>query len=83
VLANAGLTVFVDPVIMRPHVMGLRHQVRHRNQQEEHVSHPGTEGQPLGEPKDPQTDNPNTKPEEERPITEDPDGTPKENPSGG
>lgn len=47
------------------------------------MSDPGTEGQPLGEPKDPQTDNPNTKPDEERPITEDPDGTPKENPSGG
>ena len=47
------------------------------------MSDPGTEGQPLNEPKDPQTDNPNTKPEEERPITEDPDGTPVENPSGG
>lgn len=47
------------------------------------MSDPGTEEQPLGEPEDPQTDNPNTKPEEERPITEDPDGTPVENPSGG
>jgi hypothetical protein len=48
------------------------------------VSNPGTEGQPLGKPKDdPQTDNPTTKPADDRPITEDPDGTPVENPSGG
>ncbi|MDQ0675823.1 hypothetical protein QFZ36_003384 [Pseudarthrobacter siccitolerans] len=42
-----------------------------------------TREQPVGEPKDPQTESPKTKPEEDRPITEDPDGTPKENPSGG
>jgi hypothetical protein len=49
------------------------------------VSDSGTEEQPSGEPKDAQSDKPNTntKPEEDRPITEDPDGTPVENPSGG
>lgn len=47
------------------------------------VSDSGTKEKPLGEPEDPQTGTPNTKPEEDRPITEDPDGTPKENPSGG
>ncbi|TQJ36740.1 hypothetical protein [Arthrobacter sp. SLBN-122] len=47
------------------------------------MSDSGTKEQPVGEPGDPQTDTPNTKPEEDRPITEDPDGTPKENPSGG
>lgn len=48
------------------------------------MSNPGTEGQPSGKPEDDhQTDNPDTKPEDDRPITEDPDGTPVENPSGG
>lgn len=37
----------------------------------------------MGVPKDPKTDNPNTEPEEERPITEDPKGSAVENPSGG
>jgi hypothetical protein len=47
------------------------------------VSDSGTRKQPVGEPKDPKNNAPDTKPEEDRPITEDPDGTPKENPSGG
>jgi hypothetical protein len=47
------------------------------------VSDSRIEEPPVGEPKDPQTDTSNSKPEEERPVTEDPDGTPKENPSGG
>jgi hypothetical protein len=49
------------------------------------VSNAGNEEeQPLGKPKDDgQTGNPNTEPENDRPITEDPDGTPVENPSGG
>ncbi|MDP9695137.1 UNVERIFIED_ORG: hypothetical protein J2X79_002706 [Arthrobacter globiformis] len=47
------------------------------------MSNPGTEGQPHGKPKDPEAENPNTQSEEDRPITEDPDGTPVENPSGG
>jgi hypothetical protein len=47
------------------------------------VSDSGTGKQPVGEPTDPKNNTPDTKPEEDRPITEDPDGTPKENPSGG
>jgi hypothetical protein len=47
------------------------------------VSDSENKEQPVGEPEDPQADAPNTKPKENRPITEDPDGTPKENPSGG
>ena len=43
----------------------------------------GTREQPIGEPKHRQADTPDTTPEEDQPITEDPDGTPKENPSGG
>lgn len=46
------------------------------------MSDPGTGQQPPGEPEDPRTENPATKPTEEADITEDPDGTPKENPSG-
>ncbi len=46
------------------------------------MSDPGTGQQPLGEPEDPRTENPATKPPEEPNITEDPDGTPVENPSG-
>jgi hypothetical protein len=73
---------FVDPVFMLRSVVRLLHG-HHKNQSEDIVSDPGTEGQPLGEPKDPRSENPKTKSEEERPITEDPDGTPVENPSGG
>lgn len=47
------------------------------------MSDPGTKGQPLGEPKESEKDNPNATPERDHPITEDPDGTPVENPSGG
>jgi hypothetical protein len=50
-------------------------------QQEDSVSESGTKDQPGDEPKEPQATD--TKPEEDRPITEDADGTPKENPSGG
>jgi hypothetical protein len=42
-----------------------------------------TERQPLGEPEDPRDDNPTHEPTEDPNITEDPDGTPVENPSGG
>ena len=47
------------------------------------VTDSGTREQPIGEPKHRQADTPDTNPEEDQPITEDPDGTPKENPSGG
>ncbi|MCZ2405078.1 hypothetical protein IV498_18435 [Paenarthrobacter sp. Z7-10] len=47
------------------------------------MSDPGTERQPFGEPEDPRTENPSTNPTEEPGKTEDPDGTPVENPSGG
>jgi hypothetical protein len=55
---------------------------RHKNHRRNIMSDPGTGQQPLGEPEDPRTDKPATKPTEEPNITEDPDGTPKENPSG-
>jgi hypothetical protein len=47
------------------------------------MSDSGTERQPLGEPEDPRDDNPTHEPTEDPNITEDPDGTPVENPSGG
>ena len=47
------------------------------------MSDSGTKEQPAGGNEEAQDRAPDTKPEENRPITEDPDGTPKENPSGG
>ncbi|WP_434616145.1 hypothetical protein [Arthrobacter sp. A5] len=47
------------------------------------MSDPGTEQQPYGEPEDPRTNNPSTKPAGEPDKTEDPDGTPvTEDPDG-
>lgn len=46
------------------------------------MSDPGTGQQPPGEQEASRAENQATKPKEEPNITEDSDGTPKENPSG-
>ncbi|MCU1442880.1 MAG: hypothetical protein JWQ59_1030 [Cryobacterium sp.] len=46
------------------------------------MSDPAIEQPPLGVPDDPQTEDPSAPPSEEPAVTTDPDGTPKENPSG-